>query len=340
MRSDPNLLEERTEPLKVHRIASRRPEVVRKDRRSIWERSLLSYLWSMRYQVIGICGLAVGIAYLVTLQQDVLYSSSVTMLVDEGDVAPDRTMDGFGEHHPQLVELFHTSTSTELLDHLISKFDLSTRYGIDPSSKLRREEAMAQLLDRIEARLIDQNALLVTVRDADRDTAASMANEVFEELVRITTHRAMSGVQRAMTFWSEVAENSQQLSNKQMDRLTVLIDSISGSGARIKLGRNAELTDALQDLVSKLANSNEDLRTAGRNYEVYSNLLRKSGPPKFYLTRGAMADIFTSPRKVILGQVSIAGLIAILGALVVLSFWHQHGRDLIAYFTTAPTPGE
>src|SRR5436190_4681374 len=98
--------------------------------------TLLAYLRSKRYWILGCILLVCGLASLALYLNPVRYTSSVILVLREA--APSKQDDpGYmPDRSPNNARLSHLPTSTEMTDHLIGKYDLYGHYGINAAHQL------------------------------------------------------------------------------------------------------------------------------------------------------------------------------------------------------------
>ncbi|MBK8339295.1 MAG: hypothetical protein IPK99_04505 [Flavobacteriales bacterium] len=299
--------------------------------------TLLDFLLRKKLWILGagaLTGLLVAGQY---VREPVLYSSSVVFFVDP-DPPPNRDdMRSTDLVSGNIRRLFHVATSTAMNDHLIQSFDLYGHFGIDTTEALHEEWIYGLLWDRVTARFVDDNSLSITVRDADRTTAAAMANEIFEQLEVLTRAQALAAMERKGAVYREAMDQVEQRTKAQTDELVALATEFERrterAGAGGHLGEPGTVVGfQLAQIVAKLTSANEELASKRRDLEISAAVIREQQVPVLHLARKAIRDIETFPLLEAGKGVAALVLVVMLLVTALLMLWFKHGRELKDYF--------
>ncbi len=299
--------------------------------------SLLDRFFAVRYWILAVAFAVGGIETFNLYRDPPLYSSSVLFLVDDQSTGKSDPSIPLLERSPSLAGLYHGATSTEMIDHLIERFDLYHYYGISSSEPLGYERVNNDLLDAISVRIVDQNGVVISVQDKDRQLAAAMANEIFLKLQEMTERQVIDDMERKIALYTQVIIGAEQRSTEQSDKLV----SIASEFKRLSAGRDPQakadqlstLNFQLAELVARLSASNDELLKAQRGEEMAAALLRKENLPIIHLVRKAVQDVRTSKVMAALKALLLIPLAAVAAMLISITFWCKHGHEFTSYFT-------
>lgn len=106
----------------------------------------------------------------------IFYPYSVEGL-DPKNILSEEKADVFGTNN-DLERLRQMGLSSQLIGHMVKKFDLYNRYDIDQTDKLAGYKVSEEYKDNYTISKNENDALEVSILDTDPNTAAQMANEV------------------------------------------------------------------------------------------------------------------------------------------------------------------
>ena len=276
----------------------------------------------------------------VYAMKPVLFGSTVVMYLAE---TSGRSSDGttsIPDRSPKLDHLHYAAISTEMLEHLIRTYDLYAHYDIDTLQPLYHERMCAELLDNISVRVMDANAMSITVKDRDRSMAAQLANNLFIELQAMTERHALAYSQRVAAFYREVIQATEQQSGQQIAVLMDLAGQLKAQAGRNSSGQNTgsmEVLDLrLADMLGHVTSANEKLLQLGKELEISTALLQKENLPNMLLMQRGMEDMRTRPWLSMLGGIFAGMFIAAVLSASALILWFKHGHEFLEYFTEEP----
>jgi hypothetical protein len=163
------------------------------------------------------------------LRTPFVYESTVTFFIDDDD---DQGLKFNENEQNNLIlakvsngsRLYHLSKSSEMVDHLIKKFDLYHYYNIDSNSFSHYEKVNAVLQRNIFVIRKEYNSLAVTVKDLDKIVAANVANEIVVKLETMNRDFIISNIERKIKIYDKLIGNIKQESLEQTNELRMLIN--------------------------------------------------------------------------------------------------------------------
>ncbi len=296
--------------------------------------SMLHYLRSMRWWIVGFVVLACGAATAFLVTNPVMYRSTVVLILHDRSAISATRPDNLLQEVPTSVRVFHLPTSTEMVDHLIAKFDLYTHYGIDPTGPLHYELASTRLLDNIDIQPLDDRSANITIRDEDRALAANMANAVYEKLKDMNEVQVMGGLERRIALYTRVIDNLEKRSSAQTAQLIALVGELKrlpgNSGGSKTINEQVDgINFKLSELAAQLTVANEELSQAAEGLEISAALEKESDVPDVHLVRKAVQDIGTSKKEIWVNTLLFTMIGALILAVAVLAIWFKHGHAVM-----------
>lgn len=277
--------------------------------------------------------LAMGIAFVVSsawfLTHPPLYRSSVSFyLVNPPEPAPEEPLRLSAGTDPSSLQ--HIATSTAMFDHLIEAFDLHAHYGIPTTHPDARAVLYAVLSSRISVEYRDTGLIIVLVKDADRQMAAAMANEIFETALSMYKENYAASIKLWLDVYAQVIDSTDHIAKARSADLSGLaaeFRSLQGMthGNDEARDRTIDLEIALANAAERVAASNNDLLIRQRHHKNLLAMTNDPGAGIIRLKNRAMVDLATSPVstsiKFIL-VVTIATAIAVsLLLLLIIENW-------------------
>lgn len=296
--------------------------------------SMLDYLRAMRWWIMGFALLACAASAGFLVLNPVMYRSTVLLIIHDRTAISTTKPDNLLQDVPTSVRVFHLPTSTAMIDHLITEFDLYTHYGIDPNGPLHYELASTRLLGNIDIQLLDDRSANITIRDEDRAMAADMANAVYEKLKAMNEEQVMGSLERRIALYERVINNLEKRSSAQTAQLIALVAELKKPSGR-NGGSNVtnEQVDAinfkLSELAAQLTVANEELSQAAEGLEISAALEKESDVPDVHLVRKAVQDIGTSEKRIWVNTLLFTMIGAVILAVVVLAVWFKHGHEVM-----------
>ena len=210
--------------------------------------------------------------------------------------------------------------STELYDHLIKKFDLCKRYGIDTTSPKSHYKVYEVLMSLYSAKKTKFEAVELSVEDIEPLQAARMANEAREKIasmVEDVVHRGQANI--AKTMFNEIQQkqhllDSVNVSLKQMrskygiynteTQSTILTNLLAIADA--KLARTRAQVQALEKDPTANRDSISMLRSLVKGYESEAHQLSGTSLNTFNQGMGSvdiMSQIHFEERRQLSGDI-------------------------------------
>ena len=300
--------------------------------------TLLDRLRAWKRRIILTALACTGLAALWLQLDPPDYTSSVVFFIGDRSGSAAEGVVAQAGLSPNIDRLFHSATSTEMIDHLIERFDLYTHFRIGPHKPFHHEKVSVWLLDHINVKRGDDNSVTITVKDEDRALAADIANGMFAKLQEMSEKQVISDLEHNMALYDLVIERTQQRSTEQSSKLIALVDELEhqlGNGA----GPHGEGSEALTSLnvqltrlAAQLSMANEDLSRAQKNDEIAAALIKKENLPRIDLVRKATQDIKTSRAKSVVLTMLVVPLAVALMMVAMITFGFKHGHEFTAYF--------
>ncbi|MEO8066731.1 MAG: hypothetical protein ABI599_03450 [Flavobacteriales bacterium] len=297
---------------------------------------LTGYLWSKKYWILLVSVLAAAATAIAFVRDPVLYGSSVVVYLSDAEVNATEHPLFVPEHSPGLNRLGHMSASTEMVDHLISTFALYAHYGIDTLAPLYHERASANLMEKIEVKVLDPNTISITVYDSDRTMAALLVNDLYRELRLMTERGSTAYLEGLSKLYRQVIDHSRAEAEKRMAELVTLADGVNA----MRMGSTVDPGDAqlremdlrLMEVVAELSSSNHEFIEMGKRYEITATALGQQQLPNLTLMRQGMIDLKTRPWEVIFFSIVGVMLLCALLCIGTLIIWFKHGHEFTDYF--------
>ncbi len=304
--------------------------------------TLFDYLKGRWKWVVGSVLLTTTIASLHLLTHPVQYGSTVMVMVSGQHLTGGGEAKDLPQLSPEITQLMHAVTSTEMTDHLIERFQLEAHYKVASTNPFHVELTTRRLFNNMDVRVIDKFTITITIKDRDRDLAAAMANACFDKLQAMEQEQRIQHLEHSMAIYERIITSTKQSASDQADRLMELITEIR---TLVPLASRPEkgsvLTETEQQLSQQAANlimSQEDLVKARRNYEVSAAVAEAKGGPHVILVRKAMKDISTSRLKVALSMIVPVAFVTFFVVVLGFTIWHKHSEDFRSYWLSVNAP--
>ncbi|HPF67755.1 MAG: hypothetical protein R2810_03405 [Flavobacteriales bacterium] len=231
------------------------------------------------------------------------------------------------EHPPEVRKVFHLTTSTRTLDHLIEKFDLVMRYKIRTGRPFTQERARQRLLKQLDVRLLDGNTIKLTVKNKDRVLAANMANELFRFLSSLTEKESLTLLDRTAKIQDRIHKALEHRASEIEHDLLRLLDSTRNSP--VDQTMRLELISTFEQELAQLARTQQELYSTYRAHQVATVMMRKEFTRPLVLIRKAGPDLSFDPFLAAIGRVALFGATSFGLFLGFLIMWLKNRPVLI-----------
>jgi len=156
----------------------------------------ITYVWANRKMLITISIIAAMVSAIVSLfitpkfQSSVILfpasSSSISKSLLSQNVGPQDDLLKFGTEQ-EGEQLMQVLNSAQIRDKIITKFNLFKHYKIDTTSGYWRTKLYNEYKSNITIHRTEYMSVVIDVLDADRDTAAYIANEISDQVDTVMT---------------------------------------------------------------------------------------------------------------------------------------------------------
>lgn len=301
------------------------------------KRTYIGTVHHLRYWMLSFAVLSVAAGLYYNAREPVRYKSTVILFIKDPGVARDGSPFALPDHSPNVKQVFHSATSTSMLNHLIRTYDLMDHYHIGRSDPFKQEKVLARLQRSIRAVLVEMNGISITVQDRDRDMAAAMANAIYAELQESIQKQLVSELVAARKVHEEVVERTGRSAEEKLQRLSALVmDAPAGTESGDPLSR---FNFQLMKLAGQVASANAEVMDAQRYHEIISRtLVQKDNLPRIQLVRRAVRDISTSPVRIAVWRVLAFGVGGILLFLMAVLAWHMNQDEVRVHWAALNGP--
>lgn len=117
--------------------------------------------------------------------------------------------------------------SSELIEHLIKKFNVYQHYEIDTTDEMHFRNTFNALSENITVTSTRYHAIRITVRDKDRIMAADMANEIVEEVQTLNNKLAKEKREQIVNLYDMLLKDLSMEAQQQRDSIKLIVNTIS-----------------------------------------------------------------------------------------------------------------
>ena len=160
-----------------------------------------------------------------------------------------------------LDRLFAISTSSELYNALIEKYDLYNHYGIDPESKKAEAKIRLKLSKLYQTLKTEYGAINLTVEDKDPIVARDMANDAREIINSLSQKMVKTSQLKTINSFTESLKEKQSKS-------IILNDSLSRVKGKFEIYASQSQGEVYAELITNTSTSMEALKS---EIEMYRN---------------------------------------------------------------------
>ena len=287
---------------------------------------ILRGIYSNRYWLALGMIIACGCAILWNKRYPPLYSSTIEVFVDERYVSPEILSNVSHLPTQGAKRAFHEASSSSILQHLSTKFDLAAHYRILKDRPYGEQIILQKLKGRMHVRLVDQNTLRITIKDANRDIAAMMASEIFTELKKRNDARLALDIHHTHQLYQTVLKDIEQNINKSEERIRSLLGSLTDAAGN---DRSTFRSGDLLSLIEKMDRSNKEFAQVSRTDHLVTALAKKEHLPQMLLVQNATIDLDHHP--IIISSIRVAGvaLTSLLIMVLALIYYYRNRQQFI-----------
>ncbi len=227
-------------------------------------KTLSKWIKPIAYATIGITILSA----IILLMLPNYYKASTVFYAGHPDLAqpapvgggPTNTTYIYGTDN-DLDRLFAISTSSELYNTLIEKYDLYNHYDIDPDNKKAKAKIRLRLSKLYQTLKTEYGAINLTVEDKDPVLARDMANDA-REIINSLSQKMVKASQS-----KTIGSFEQNLKEKQAKSI-ILNDSLSRVKGRYDIYSSQSQGEVYAELITTTNTSMEALKS---EIEMYRN---------------------------------------------------------------------
>ncbi len=158
----------------------------------------------------------------------------------------------YGNDH-DIDRLLAISRSSEITDHLISKFNLYTLYDIKPDSKHAKHKLLLKLNKLYNTTKTKYDGINLSVEDKDIDIVADMANEARDKIAMV----AQRLIKESQSNLIEGNRSNIEVKQKYLNKLT---DSLFRVRSRYKIFNTASQGEAFGSSIVSLEGKYQNIK--------------------------------------------------------------------------------
>ncbi|MEO5571862.1 MAG: hypothetical protein ABIT08_13285 [Bacteroidia bacterium] len=265
------------------------------------------------------------------------FHSSVSLIVNETDVTdlngPSQFIGDFINTNASSVNrIFKFAYSSEMMDHLIKKFNLYKYYQIDPTQTFAYEKVISTLSNRIHLHKSEPTTIVITVTDRDRFQAASIANEIALMLNTINENYLKKQLKRKVALYEGIYLNVTKELDQHENQMIKILDSYKSIINTLEKNKGdvESMKYALIDLTTSLKSKREELIKVKQTYALLLETFNKEHLETITIINTALPD-HTSNTNSILIVSFVFALIAVCSMIVVINIYLTNKKyvDLI-----------
>ncbi len=209
--------------------------------------------------IILICILAFSVSMFILVNYPSDYKSEVVFYFTNVDNTNSKLTDDENKEATSFASgtdsrVVKLNYSSELIGHLIKKFNLYQHYKIDTAGEYHYEKTYAMLSDNITVNKTAYNAIKITVHDRDSHIAAEIANEIVNKIDELNKKLIIADKKKTITTYETLINDLKKEATLQTDSLKNLIEKYIGMIRDIKENHlNAGAIANMQFLLSQLS---------------------------------------------------------------------------------------
>lgn len=262
------------------------------------------------------------------------------------DVSPAPVFFNNQEETRKTIDLFRNSEyvfrtiqfvqSTQMVDHLIKKFDLYKHYDIAPSSAFSYARLIHVINNRVRISKSVYDNVIITVRDADREFTAAMANEIGVELNLIAKNYFTEIMSANMAYYQTLLRKLNTDFQNKIDQMNTAAVEFSRLKPQSLNPGNSNLIlsteESLRSASSNLENNTKQIFDLYQTQQWILNMIENEKIKFVSVVQKAVPDY--SSHFFFRFALSVFGLVLIIGlALLLIYFikaYHQYIRLLLS----------
>lgn len=230
--------------------------------------NLITIVLARKMPLIIVCAVAIVISFVVTHPKLDIISpdyESVATIFPSNPSLTDRpylfktesggelSIDLFGNKE-DIDRLISISKSSQILTHVIYKFNLINHYEIDTTKEYYLSNAIGKLKKNYEVLKNEYNAIEIHVVDKNKELAADLANEIVSKIDEVNKRMVLDNRIKMVSIFKEQLEKK----NKEVTELTDSLTSLRTKYKVFDIARQSEIltqeiTTTESDLKARIA---------------------------------------------------------------------------------------
>ena len=226
--------------------------------------------------------------------------------------------------------------STELINHLISKFDLYVHYRIDTTQKDYNAECFNEVSQNVAVSMTPYNAVKITVSDIDGKLASSMANEILNKVDGLNAQMFIARKKQVVHEYEVLLDELSNEVTAQRDSIKELVRSL----AQIQ-GTSGRYSAQIENTINSLNKSHlqyenvlGEWMNAKKAHLLSLKYLEKYNLPSFVIIQYALPEvpehIYSLAHMGFIMLAFIAGLWTVIFGLLILAKYSIYFKILFS----------
>lgn len=228
--------------------------------------------------------------------------------------------------------IYNMVESSQMIKHLIEKFNLYEHYGINVKKDFYYEKAFGILTSRIKVNQTFHNAIEVIVQDKDKLMAADLANEIFAYLNVINREIIVANIEKKVRIYEKVISNLKTQTESEVNKLLVVVEKCKELQDKKFYTLNDkdmifDLRFKMAQLANEITNSSVDISRSLKIYGVSVEDMQKENIPSLIIINTALPEIKSNRRQVFLYTFGVAFFSA-WAAIGMVLVWYRYKLEI------------
>jgi len=187
--------------------------------------------------------------------------------------------------------------STQLINHLISKFDLYKHYDIDASAADAYSRCFNKITQAINVYLTPYGAVRVNTKDKDRFVAADIANEILVQIDKLNKEKIVENRKFAIREYEFLLKEFSVDVTSQRDSIKSIINAFSklAKENKIDFEKTEKTINSLSNASFNYERLSGDWLTLRKVHLLSLKELEEFNLPNFIILQHALPEVLESP---------------------------------------------
>lgn len=187
--------------------------------------------------------------------------------------------------------------STQLINHLISKFDLYNHYNINATSSDAYSRCFNKITQAINVYLTPYGAVRINTKDKDRFIAADIANEILIQIDKLNKEKIVENRKFAIREYEFLLKEFSADVNSQRDSIKNILSSFSklAKENKIDFEKTKTTINSLTNASLNYERLSGDWLTLRKVHLLSLKELEKFNLPNFVILQYALPEALESP---------------------------------------------